>query len=149
MLAVGRDIYLDTRLILRKLETLFPASHSPTLGATTSQDLFVQKLLQKYMIEGPVMNMAAGLVPTDLAQEPTFNKDRQGFLGRDWSVEELEEGKGECLAYLSKLFALFEDTVLSDGREWVLGGEKPSLADIEGTCYSGLFVITPFRGSCK
>jgi hypothetical protein len=36
------------------------------------------------------------------------------------------------LAYMRGLFKFFEQTVLSDGREWVLGGEKCSLADIEG-----------------
>lgn len=77
VLAIGRDIYLDTRLILRKLETLFP--NNP-LSATSSTDLFIEKLLERYVIEGPVFGVVAGLVPPAVAQEPTFNNDRQGFI---------------------------------------------------------------------
>jgi hypothetical protein len=128
ILAIGRDIYLDTRCQLRKLETLFTTS-SPTLSATTPHDTFVQQLLEMYMIEGPVFSMAAGLMPV---QEEMFRKDRKGFLGRNWGKEELDEGRGNSLAYMRGLFKFFEQTVLCDGREWVLGGEKCSLADIEG-----------------
>lgn len=87
------------------------------------------------MIEGPVFSMIAGLVPVEVAAEPTFNKDRQGMLGRNWSKEELEEGKGECLNYVKNLFGFMESTIFEDGRKWVLGGEGPKLADIEGECY--------------
>jgi hypothetical protein len=133
ILALGRDIYLDTRLILRKLESL-PDIPSPPLGATNPQDRFTEKLLERYMIEGPVFERAGGLVPVDVALDPTFNKDRQGMLGRSWSREELEEGRGECLNYIRNLFDLFETTILEDGRDWILGSEGPKLADIEGEC---------------
>lgn len=131
ILAIGRDVYLDTRLILRVLESL-PDVATPPLGATNSQDLFVEKLIEKYIIEGPVFAIAAGLVPVDAAQDPTVKKDRQGMLGRTWDREELEEGRGECLNYIRNLYNFFETTILADGREWVLGGEGPRLADIEG-----------------
>ncbi|KAI8938303.1 hypothetical protein NX059_005955 [Plenodomus lindquistii] len=131
-LAIGKDIYLDTRLVLRKLELLFPGTaNSPTLGATKPQDAFLQNLLQRYIIEGPVFGTVAGLVPAGVAADTTFIKDRAGFLGRTWAKEELEEGRGDCIAYVKGLCGLFEETVFSDGRKWVLGGEKPSLADIE------------------
>jgi glutathione S-transferase len=136
ILAIGRDIYLDTRCQLRKLETLFP--NNQMLDATNSQDLFVQQLLERYMVEGPVFRMAAGLMPV---QEDMFRKDRKGFLGRSWGKEELDDGRGTCLAYIRGLFTLFEGTVLSDGREWVLGGEKLSLADIEGECVFSLTLV--------
>jgi hypothetical protein len=139
ILAIGRDIYLDTRCQLRKLETLFP--NNPTLGATSSQDLFMQHLLEKYIIEGPVFTMAAGLMPV---QEEMFRKDRRGFLGRNWGKEELDEGRGNCLAYMRGMFKFFEETVMSDGREWVLGGERVSLADIEGECVLSLIVLSCF-----
>ena len=137
ILAIGRDIYLDTRLILSTLESL-PNISSRRLGATKGNDKFVEKLLEKYMIEGPVFNMVAGLVPVEVAAEPTFNKDRQGMMGREWSKEEFEGGRGEFLNYVRNMFAFFEETVFEDGREWVLGSEGPMLADIEGEWY--LFV---------
>jgi hypothetical protein len=132
VLAIGRDIYLDTRLILRQLESL-PNITAPILGATQPQDRFVEKLIEKYVIEGPVFGMAAGLVPVEVVQDEAFRQDRQGMMGRTWSREELDEGRGECLNYMRNLFAFFEDTIFEDGREWVLGGDGPRLADIEGT----------------
>jgi hypothetical protein len=102
------------------------------LGATNGPDRFTEKLLEKYMIEGPVFEMAAGLVPVEMAQDPTFNKDRQGMLNRNWSREELEDGRGECLNYIRNLFDFYETTILEDGRDWILGNEGPKLADIEG-----------------
>lgn len=134
VLAIGRDVYVDTRLILRVLEEL-PGVEGARLGAATGAERFVEKLLERYMVEGPVFGMAAGLVPVDVAADPTFLADRQGMLGRSWSKEELEEGRGECLNYVRGLFDLFETTVLADGREWVLGSHGPKLADIEGECY--------------
>ncbi|KAH7410101.1 hypothetical protein DE146DRAFT_338606 [Phaeosphaeria sp. MPI-PUGE-AT-0046c] len=130
ILAIGKDIYFDTRLILRTLEALSTIP-TPRLGATTGQDRFIEKLLDKYMIEGPVFSIVAGLVPVGMAAEPAFQKDRQGMLGRNWSKEELEEGRGECVTYVKNMFGFFESTILEDGRQWVLGGEGPKLADIE------------------
>jgi hypothetical protein len=131
VLAIGRDIYLDTRLQLRVLESL-PNIPTPRLGASKPQDMFVEKLLERYMIEGPVFGMAAGLVPVDVAQDPTFKEDRKGLLGKTWEREELEEGRGECLNFVRDLFGFLERTVFEDGRDWILGGEGPRLADIEG-----------------
>lgn len=129
ILAIGRDVYLDTRLIIHKLETLFPSN---TLGATIGQEKFLQKLLQRYMVEGPAFSRAAGLVPVETAQDPTFNKDRQGFLFKTWSKEELDDARPDCLNYATNLFTLFESTILSDGRQWILGDQGPKLIDIEG-----------------
>lgn len=130
VLAIGRDVYLDTRLILKKLEALEGVS-AERLGATSPQEVFIEELLERYMIEAPVFRMAGGLVPVDVAQEPTFNKDRQGMLGRTWSKEELEEGRGECLNYIKNVFQMLEK-ILADGRSWVLGSQEPKLADIHG-----------------
>jgi hypothetical protein len=130
LLAIGRDIYLDTRLILRVLESL--PSSSPPLGATSPADMFTEQLLQRYMVEGPVFAMAAGLVPVEFVQDPTFKKDRRGMLGKTWEREELEEGRAESLNYVRGMCAMLEETILKDGRDWVLGARGPGMADIEG-----------------
>jgi glutathione S-transferase len=51
LLSIGRDVYLDTRLILSKLEELFPEGR---LGASDPQDRFVEQLVQRWYIDGPV-----------------------------------------------------------------------------------------------
>ncbi|KAL6710513.1 hypothetical protein ACN47E_008561 [Coniothyrium glycines] len=128
ILAVGRDVFLDTRLILRKLEALFP-SPKP-LAATNPHDAFITGLIERHLIEGPVFAIATGLIPVEIATESTFNDDRKGFLGRNWTKEELEEGRGECLAYVKGLFSFLEETILQDGRDWILKGNGPSIAEV-------------------
>ena len=129
ILTIGRDVYLDTRLILRTLEEKYPTGK---LGSGKPEERFVEKLLERYMVEGPVFATAAGLVPTQFVQDPSFVQDRRGFCGREWTAAALDEGRPECLAYVKSMFDLFETTIFSDGRNWVLRTEKPSLADIEG-----------------
>ncbi|KAH4959249.1 hypothetical protein HBI81_192100 [Parastagonospora nodorum] len=129
ILTIGSDVYLDTRLILRALEA-HPGLTGAPLGASKPADKFVGQLIEKYIVEGPVFGMAAGLVPVKMAHEPTFFKDRQGMLGRNWSKEELEGGYAECLNYIRNMVSFFEETIMADGRSWVFGEEGPKLADI-------------------
>ncbi|KAL1606293.1 hypothetical protein SLS60_003695 [Paraconiothyrium brasiliense] len=128
VLAIGRDVYLDTRLILRKLEEKFP---NGKLGSDKPEQQFIERLLERYMVEGPVFQEAAGLVPSAFLKDPIFAKDRKGFLGRDWTPEEMDEGRPECLVFIRNLFDLLETTILADGRQWVLETERPSLADLQ------------------
>ncbi|KAK7192040.1 hypothetical protein DPSP01_003907 [Paraphaeosphaeria sporulosa] len=128
ILAIGRDVYLDTRLILRTLEKKFPDGK---LGSDKPEQQFIEKLLDKYMVEGPVFQQTAGLVPSAFLKDPSFAKDRKGFLGRNWTPDELDEGRPESLVFVRNLFDLLETTILADGRNWVLGTERPSLADIQ------------------
>ncbi|KAF2438467.1 hypothetical protein P171DRAFT_331058, partial [Karstenula rhodostoma CBS 690.94] len=68
-LAIGRDVYLDTRLILRTLEKKFPEGK---LGSDKPEQQFVEKLLEKYMVEGPVFQETAGLVPSTVLKDATL-----------------------------------------------------------------------------
>ena len=129
ILAIGRDIYLDTRLIIRTLEEIYPDGK---LGSDKPEQKFVEQLLEKYMVEGPVFKEAAGLVPSAFLKDPKFAEDRKGFLGRNWTTEELDRGRPESLVFVRNLFELFESTILADGRKWLLETEKPSLADLQG-----------------
>ena len=129
ILAIGRDIYLDTRLIIRTLEKKFPQGK---LGSAKPEQQFVERLLERYMVEGPVFERTAGLVPSAAVKDPKFVEDRKGFLGREWEPEELDRGRPECLLFIKNLFDLLESTILADGRRWVLDTEKPSLADLQG-----------------
>ena len=131
VMAIGRDMYCDTRLILRKLEERFADG---ALGAAGPEQKAIERLLEKWMIEGPVFARAASLIPTTYPamNDPTFTKDREQFSGRPWSKEAMQKGRPESIAYMRSCFELLETTLLADGREWVLKTDKPSLADIEG-----------------
>lgn len=78
---------------------------------------------------------AAALIPPEmpLLKDPNFQKDREQMTGRKWSSEAQAKGRPEALVHMKDLFELLEGTFLKDGRQYLLGGEAPSLADIETT----------------
>ena len=46
-------------------------------------------------------------------------------------MEAQAKGRPEALVAMQDCFALVEDELLGDGREWVAGGKTPGLADVE------------------
>ena len=135
ILAIGRDVYCDTLLILDKLEQLYPSSDGvyKGIGSNGGTQLALEKLLEKWT-DVVVFKPAAAVIPTDLdlMKDPAFQKDREELWGRPWSKEEQESLRPAALANLRANFDFLE-AVLGDGREWVLGGgEGPKLADIHG-----------------
>jgi glutathione S-transferase len=130
-MAIGRDIYCDSRIILRKLEELLPDG---ALGASTPQDKAIEKFLQIWNIEAGIFVRASQLIPASmpLLNDPKFTKDRQDFSGRSWSKEQITANRPEALAAISNAFEFLETTLLADGRQWMLKTDKPTLADIEG-----------------
>lgn len=136
VMSIGADIYCDTRLQLRKLEEHFPDG---ALGATTPEHKAIERLLEKWAIEG-VFSRAAQLIPTEtpMLSDPKFAKDRASFSGRSWSKADMIRARPEALSHMRDAFELLEGGILSDGRKWILNTEKPTLADIEGMLW--LFV---------
>ena len=130
-MAIGRDIYCDSRIILRKLEEFLPDG---ALGASTPQDKAIEKFLQIWNIEAGIFVRASQLIPTSmpLLNDPKFTKDRQDFSGRSWSKEQIAANRPEALAAIRNGFEFLETTLLADGRQWMLKTDKPTLADIEG-----------------
>ena len=76
---------------------------------------------------------SAQLIPPaiPLLKDPKFKTDREELTGRSWSMENIEQGRPEALAAMVDAFAFLE-RLFGDGRDWVLGGAGPNLADIEG-----------------
>ena len=133
-MSIGRDIYCDTRLILQKLEERFPDG---ALGATKPDEKAVEKLLEKWCIDGGVFARAAQLIPPEapLLNDPKFVKDREEYTGRSWAKSNVTKMRPEALAHMREMFDFLEMGLLADGREWILKTQNPSLADIEGTSH--------------
>ncbi len=129
--AIGRDIYCDSRIILRKLEELFPNS---TLSASSPEEKALEKLLEVWSFEANVFGRASQLIPTSmpLLNDPKFTKDREDYSGRSWSKEKIAANRPEALAAIRSAFNVLETTLLADGRKWLLKTDQPKLADIEG-----------------
>jgi glutathione S-transferase len=131
LLTIGKDVYCDTRLILRKLEALFPQG---ALGAGTGDQRIIERLLERWTGDAGVFARAATLIPLTYPtmSDPAFRKDRAQFSGRPWKLEALERARPEAMVHIRDAFEILESTILADGREWIFKTEKPSLGDIEG-----------------
>ena len=130
LLSIGRDVYCDTRLILEKLEDLFP--DVPRLSASNPEQLALESLLESWTIDGGVFTRAGQTLSPDmpLLNDPKFIKDREDYSGRSWDLEARRLFRPEGLAHMQQAFDFLENGLLSDGRTWILGSEKPTLADI-------------------
>ena len=125
-------MYCDTRIILRKLEELFP---NGAIGAAQPEHKALQKLLETWTIDGGIFTRASQLIPASmpLLNDPKFTQDREDYSGRSWEKSGIEANRPEALGHIRNVFDLVETTLLSDDREWIFKTEKPSLGDIEGT----------------
>jgi glutathione S-transferase len=141
LMSIGRDIYCDTRIILTKLDELFPASAAhPSISASTLEDKAIEKLLGFWITDGGIFPRASQLIPTSLPlmQDPKFKKDRAEMTGRNNSTEVIEALRPEALMEIKGALKVLEEILLADGREWILKSKGPSLADIEGMDHSSL-----------
>ncbi|KAF8463852.1 hypothetical protein BDZ91DRAFT_698154 [Kalaharituber pfeilii] len=132
VVAIDRDIYCDTRLILRTLEARFPPNSSPDeslLGVTDKNAEAWTRLLEEWADE--VFPFAAKLLPTELPlmKEGEFLKDRLDY-GYSFDPDGLKKSRPEALANLRRFFHTVEHTFLAGNKQWILGGDKPTLADI-------------------
>jgi glutathione S-transferase len=132
LMSIGRDVYYDTRLILARLEQSFPVSSShPALSTPKNKGL--EALLEKFTVDAGIFSKAAQSLPPDLPtmKDEKFIKDRAEFTGSSWSQEARVKGYPEALAHIRHAFDILE-AILSDGRQWIGGTDKISLADIHG-----------------
>ncbi|GAB7343540.1 hypothetical protein MBLNU457_1550t1 [Dothideomycetes sp. NU457] len=131
VLAHGRDIYADTRLILSRLQDLIPASSTHPALPTNALEPALAALLDIFTVDGGVFARAAQLLPINspALQNPKFRKDREDFSGRSWDLKDMERGQPEAIVHMRRAFDTFE-ALLSDGREWIAGTDGLGLADI-------------------
>ncbi|KAH7381594.1 hypothetical protein BKA66DRAFT_418954 [Pyrenochaeta sp. MPI-SDFR-AT-0127] len=150
LLALGKDVYCDSRLIISKLESLYPESN---LAPKTAGEAGTRKLFENYCIDGGVFANAVKLIPywveAGFLQNEVFLDDRQKLMGgRRMTAEAMEAGRPDGLQHLRQVFELLESTFLADGRDWVLGTEEPSLVDIDAVWpFEWLIVDQHMKGS--
>ncbi|KAF2105076.1 glutathione s-transferase-related protein-like protein [Rhizodiscina lignyota] len=133
VLAVGRDLYCDSRCIIQTMEDLYPKTQR--LGADPKQrpfDAGIQKLLENWAFEGGVFMKTAMLISPDakLVQDPSWLEDRYQLSGFRFSKEAMEQIRPDALAAARMHLDIVENMLLGDGREWISGGEEPGLADV-------------------
>lgn len=132
VVSIGKDIYCDTLLIMQKLEQLFPPHDDlVTLAGASIEQKAIDHLLEKWT-DAVVFGNAADCIPLDhpLVQDPKFIKDREDLWGEEWGKSAREKKRPEGLVNMREFFEFLEHTLFSDGRQWALGGQGPTLADI-------------------
>jgi glutathione S-transferase len=134
-MSIGKDVYCDTRIILRKLESRFPDG---AIGSSDPDHRAIERLLERYTGDAGIFTRAASLIPPVVFSDPEFIKDREAFSGRKgfWDKKKMEAARPESAAHIRDAFELLETTLLADGREWVFKTKQPSLGDIEGMAHA-------------
>ena len=133
IMAIGKHVYCDSRLIISKLESLYPDS---PLAPSTPAEAGMRKLFENYTVDGGIFANAVKVMPywTDsgLLKNEVFLDDRQKLSGgRRMTAESMEAGRPDGLQHLQQAFYLLETTFLADGRDWILNTKEPGLADID------------------
>jgi glutathione S-transferase len=131
VLAIGRDVYCDSRLMFDKLEQLFPEYR---LGAQAPFEKGVEYLLENWVIDGgPFWRTATLISPNaDVMNDPEWIKDRSSMVGRPFNKDSLAAMRPEGLAHSRMYFNMVENTLMGDGRKYILNTLQPTLADIHG-----------------
>ena len=132
VMAIGRDIYVDSRMMFQRLEQIFPPSDAhPALNTEGTRG--IAALLNKFVVDAGLFAKAVGTMgPNSPAfKNPAFVKDRAGFLGKGWSLEESAKLWPENIAHVRQCFDIIE-SLLTDGRDWIADTARPTLADLEG-----------------
>lgn len=150
ILALGRDVYCDTSLIVEALEAAFPGgtregggeaygSVYPVDGASGRRKRSLQRGFASYWIDRPFFRVTTGLIPGSVWRT-NFGRDRAGLIGHVLDADKLERKVPENLAKLDLQLGLFEGWVseaVGRGREgeeeakgWLFDTETPGLADV-------------------
>lgn len=143
VLAIGKDLFIDTSLITEWLH-LHPAlvayrdEQIKTGGGHGGQDIHLDtrgrvlsRLLSSHYTDRPLFRLTTGLIPSSVWKSK-FGEDRASLIGHKLDPEKLErkipQNKVGLDTYLSILEPLFANG--SNANPWMLGGDKPSAADV-------------------
>ncbi|KAF8524405.1 hypothetical protein BU17DRAFT_63388 [Hysterangium stoloniferum] len=129
VLALGRDLYIDTALILDVLETKFPepTMFPPRKGSGTT-DKGLQKAFSQFYADKFLFSLGFHLLPW-LKTPKALQEDRMKFVGRTLDYSEMAAHKSHKHSELVSHLTLFEEQ-LSDGRDWFLDSSTPGHADV-------------------
>ncbi|KAB2578254.1 hypothetical protein DBV05_g3224 [Lasiodiplodia theobromae] len=158
VLAVGGSVLCDTRLILAKLDRLFPPSERhPALLPTGPAAGGLAKMLEHWTTASAdgLFVLVVGLIPpqSPMLSDPAFLRDREELLGGGLKLDgaDVAAKRPACRAAIEAAMGVVESTFLADGREWLLDREQaaamgggPSLADLQGVWVFDWLLCDPF-----
>ncbi|KAF7313758.1 Glutathione S-transferase [Mycena chlorophos] len=130
--AIGNDVYCDTSLIASALERRFPAARGfgtlfPNRKGSPRADPGLVKAVSKHWVD-VIFPLAPALLPWERFPA-AFVEDRSNLAGSKIRPEAIAANRSKAISSLAAHLNLVEEQ-LSDGRQWLLDTETPSLADI-------------------
>lgn len=130
VLAVGRDIYCDSRCIIDHLERSY--TERPKLGSDKVYEKGIEHVLESWIFDGPPYMKTAGMIPPDasLVQDKAWLDDRAELTGIQFSEEGLKDGLKDALSHARLHLRIIEEELMGDERKWLSGGESPGLSDV-------------------
>ncbi|GAP84574.2 putative glutathione s-transferase [Rosellinia necatrix] len=152
VLSIGRDVYADSRLILEKLEALYPASAAhPGISAASAaaggggggsgsgaERAALEQLLATRAADGGLFMRAVQCFPAAAFADAAFQRDRAALNGIDvdapgaapapLSRAVLARQRPEALAVMRRWVRWLETGLLADGRTWILDSNTTSTA---------------------
>lgn len=135
ILALGREIYCDTAIILEALEHFFsPEEGYGTLYPICADGRRYKSLSRgfaSYWTDRPLFRVTTGLIPARVWRT-RFGDDRAELIGHRLDADKLERKLPDNLARLDSQLSLLEGMFGEDeGRGlWVFSSQKPGLADV-------------------
>ncbi|KAI0751555.1 hypothetical protein C8Q80DRAFT_1157919 [Daedaleopsis nitida] len=133
VLAIGRDVYCDSSLIAAALERRFPASEGygtlfPKRTGGGKADTGMIKAFAMTYADRTLAQLGTQTLPYHKFT-PEFLKDRSAAFGKQLNPDEIAKDLPIVKSWLASHLDLIEEQ-LSDGREWLMDTETPSLADM-------------------
>ncbi|OAP64230.1 hypothetical protein AYL99_00202 [Fonsecaea erecta] len=132
VLCIGREIYIDTSLILEVLESRFPSTEGyGTLYPSSSASFRpLARGFASYWIDRPFFRVTTGLIPASVWRTH-FGVDRANLIGHKLDAAKLERKVPLNLSGMDLHLSLLEP-LFSGGQAqpWILGADGPSVADL-------------------
>ena len=131
ILAIGREIYCDTSLIIEALEYYFP---SPAYGTVYPQSSPwdyrpLARGFASFWADKPLFRTTTGLIPHTVWVSQ-FGVDRAQLIGHKLDAEKLKAKVPQNLAALDLHLSMLEPAFSDKFAKWMFPTETPSLADI-------------------
>ncbi|KAL3467017.1 hypothetical protein BJX64DRAFT_284165 [Aspergillus heterothallicus] len=147
LLAIGRDVYLDSPKILERLERL-DAEKPSFASQTTPEQRGMERLLASYTLDtGHFLNIVKVLLPTTpLISNEAFLKDRADMVGGGPNLnfaDLVQATRPDAIVAVKNSIEFLETTLLADDRQWLANTDAPSLADIESVWSLSWLFSTP------
>lgn len=135
IMAIGKDLYIDTSLICEALEHHFPPSqgygalYPPTANGRTLQSLV--RGIASYWTDRPLFRVTTGVIPASVWRT-SFGKDREALIGHKIDPDKLEKKVPQNLSGLDMHLSLLESLLAekTEQKPWIFDTATPGLADV-------------------